>query len=207
MCLDEAGQPIRRKEGFAGYHSTFDAWGNETERRYLDEAGKAARSKAGYAGYRCKFDAHGNRTDVAFFNATGTVTAHQRYDDRRSLTRAEPTQTQKPSRPPQNQPKQPRNQPPEQPSHPTPNASGAGAGNSCQKVIEIAQMCFEHSSLATPCAEIYVRMIAASAGASATPAQRHALASLCEQMCRENQDGTPWAAVRSKLQASCPRYD
>jgi hypothetical protein len=72
--FDPAGNPMRQKDGDAGWRSRLGERGDEIERAYFDEAGRPTRTKDGIAGWRSKFDERGNATEVGYFDEAGKPT-------------------------------------------------------------------------------------------------------------------------------------
>lgn len=89
-----------------------------------------------------------------------------------------------------------------QSTHPTTTSSEGGADN-CQRLIDLAQICYDNSNPDTSCGDMYQVVNAASENVDLRPSERNNLATFCGNMCRARKRGLAWSDLRSAMRSNC----
>jgi hypothetical protein len=82
-------------------------------------------------------------------------------------------------------------------------ASSEGNGDTCQHLIDLAQICYDNSNPETSCGDMYQVSKAAMEGFDLPPSQQNTFATFCGNMCRARKRGIAWSEVRGAMSNNC----
>jgi len=80
--FDEAGKPVRSRDGYASFAASYDERGNLIGAAYFDERGKPLRAakQLRFRRFAATYDERGNQIEIATFDEAGKPA--QRKGDR-----------------------------------------------------------------------------------------------------------------------------
>jgi hypothetical protein len=85
----------------------------------------------------------------------------------------------------------------------TRSSSNEDRGETCQHLIDIAQICYDNSNPDTSCGDMYQGLKAALENIDLPPSQQNAFATFCGNMCRARKRGIAWSDVRGSMRNNC----
>lgn len=87
--------------------------------------------------------------------------------------------------------------------HTTGPMTASTENDGCQRVIDLAQVCYDSSNPGTTCSDIYRVAGLASEQSDLRPSERNMLASFCGEMCQARKNGHSWSEVRGAMRNNC----
>lgn len=89
-----------------------------------------------------------------------------------------------------------------QSSHPR-TASNDDTASNCQRMVDLAQLCYDNSNPDMSCGDMYQVINTASEKVDLRPSERDALATFCGNMCRARKRGLTWSDLSRAMRSNC----